>query len=142
MRRAILPVSALLAAAPLFLANAENHQGCTDLREDNSTAVITGVLTVQIFAGPPNYASVADGDIEEKALILELPRPMCADDGEFIRSTTQFDRVHVSSSIPRLLDVLNMAIGRNVTVQGEAFGAHTGHHRAPLVLLADEVTVR
>ena len=47
-----------------------------------------------------------------------------------------------SSRIPALLDVLNAAVGRRVTVRGEAFGAHTGHHRAPLVLFAEEVTVR
>lgn len=103
---------------------------------------MSGVLTVQLFAGQPNYENIAKGDAEEKALILELPKRMCADDGEFIDSSTTFDRVHVSSSVPALLDVLNAAVGRHVTVHGEAFGAHTGHHRAPLVLFADEVTVR
>jgi hypothetical protein len=73
---------------------------------------------------------------------LELPKRLCANDGEFIGPKTSFDRVHISSYKPALLDVLNAAVGRQVTVQGEAFGAHTGHHRAPLVLFADEVTVR
>ncbi|MBX3484208.1 MAG: DUF4431 domain-containing protein [Phenylobacterium sp.] len=32
-------------------------------------------------------------------------------------------------------------MGRTVTVRGKAFGAHTGHHHAPLVPIADRVTV-
>ena len=103
---------------------------------------MSGKLTVEFFPGPPNYESVAKGDAEEKALILELPRRLCANDGEFIDGTTKFDRVQVSSQIPALLDVLNAAVGRRVTVRGEAFGAHTAHHREPLVLFAEEVTVR
>lgn len=113
-----------------------------DLRKTDAKATVSGELAVQIFAGPPNYESIAKGDAEEKALILELPRRLCANDGEFIDGTTKFDRVHVSSRIPALLDVLNAAVGRRVTIQGEAFGAHTGHHRAPLVPFAEEVTVR
>ncbi|MBS0505006.1 MAG: hypothetical protein JSS55_14650 [Proteobacteria bacterium] len=69
--------------------------------------------------------------LEEKALILELPDRMCASDGDFIDDSTKFDRVHVSSNIPALLDALNAAVGRQVTVRGQAFGAHTTHHRAP-----------
>ncbi|WP_367273226.1 DUF4431 domain-containing protein [Phenylobacterium sp.] len=36
---------------------------------------------------------------------------------------------------------LKAAVGRTVTVRGKAFGAHTGHHHAPLVPIADRVTV-
>ncbi|OSZ71930.1 hypothetical protein CAP39_00620 [Sphingomonas sp. IBVSS1] len=103
---------------------------------------MTGLLTVQLFAGPPNYESIAKGDAEEQALILELPKRICAYDGDFIESKDSFDRVHVSSMKPGLLKVLNAAVGRKVTVRGEAFGAQTGHHHAPLVLMADTVTVR
>ena len=114
---------------------------CMDLKRDPEVTV-TGVLTTQLFAGPPNFESIAGGDAEERALILELPRRTCADDGEFIASDTSFDRVHISSYAPAILDRLNAAVGRQVTVHGEAFGAQTAHHRAPLVLFADRVTVR
>ncbi len=102
---------------------------------------MSGVLTVQLFAGPPNYESIAKGDAEERAFILELPRRMCANDGEFIAPTVLFDRVHISAADDAILSVLKAAVGRTVTIRGEAFGAHTGHHHAPLVLLADQVTV-
>jgi len=113
-----------------------------DLTKAHATATVSGVLTSQIFAGPPNYESIAHGDAEETAFILELPERLCANDGTWIDSTTTFDRVHVFSDIPALMAVLKAAVGRNVTVHGEAFGANTAHHRAPLVLDADEITVR
>jgi hypothetical protein len=119
---------ALALAAPCLLAAspeaAKPEQSlCLDLNKSHAVAEVSGVLTLQLFAGPPNYESVAKGDVEEKALILELPRLTCADDGEYDSSSVTFDRVHVSSSVPALLDVLNAAIGRQVTVRGEAFGA-------------------
>lgn len=131
-----------LAAATFGSGAAAQPQSCIDLRKSDAKATVSGKLTSRMFAGPPNYESIAKGDAKEGALILELPRPMCANDGEFIDGSTKFDRVHVSSSIPALLTVLNAAVGRQVTIRGEAFGAHTGHHRAPLVLFADQVTVR
>lgn len=144
--RTVRPIVVSLAAAcalalPAALQATEPGR-CLDLRKPHAAATVTGILTVRTFAGPPNYESIAKGDAEEKALILELPTPACADDGEFIDSSKNFDTVHVSSSIPAILNTLNAAVGRRVTIHGEAFGAHTGHHHAPLVLFADEVAVR
>jgi hypothetical protein len=86
--------------------------------------------------------SIAKGDAEESAFILELPERLCANDDGFIEPSEPFDRVHLSSYVPELQKVLSAAVGRRVTVRGEAFGAQTGHHHAPLVLFAEEITVR
>lgn len=115
---------------------------CLDLTSPRATASVSGLLTMRIFAGPPNYESIAGGDAEERTYILELPARLCANDGEFIENSTKFDRVQIGTSDPALIRVLNASIGSQVTVHGEAFGAHTGHHHAPLVILADQVTVR
>ena len=127
--------------APSNLEAATRTQ-CTDLKKAHATTIVSGKLMVQLFAGPPNYESIAKGDTEEKALILKLPKRICADDGEFIDGSTSFDRVQVSSGVLGVLSALNAAVGRRVTVRGKAFGAHTGHHHAPLVLFADKVIVR
>ncbi|WP_143738380.1 hypothetical protein [Erythrobacter colymbi] len=103
---------------------------------------MSGRLTRQVFAGPPNYESTAKGDAPEVALILELASPVCADDGEFIDGTAMFDRVQVSSHSPEVLERLRHSVRRTVTVHGGAFGAVTAHHHAPLVLFAEDVTVR
>ena len=115
---------------------------CVDLKSSGSTAVFEGRLTVQLFAGPPNYESIAAGDAEERALILELPERECVVGDDFIESGSTFDRVHVSSMDDALLDVLAASVGREVKIEGEAFGSHTGHHHAPLVLMAEKVSVR
>lgn len=114
---------------------------CIDLKVQNAKAAVSGLLTQQVFAGPPNFQSIAKGDAEELALILEMPQRLCADDGEFIDGSKSFDRIQVSSDDPALINVLNAAVGRQIKVEGEAFGAHTGHHHAPLVLLAEKITV-
>jgi hypothetical protein len=143
MRLTLVLVSmALLGghAPPAFAAEAPTKT-CIDLTKAGGKAMLSGILTVQLFAGPPNYESIPRGDAEERAFILELPRRLCASHGEFISATTAFDRVHVSASDDAILGVLKAAVGRTVIVRGEAFGAHTERHHAPLVLMADQVSV-
>ena len=137
---AVLISIGLLAGQSSWAAEAE-PKTCVDLTKTGSQATLTGVLRVQLFAGPPNYESIAQGDAEERAFILELPERLCASGGEFISATLPVDRVHVSTTDRAILGVLNATVGKTVTVRGEAFGAHTGHHHAPLVLMASQVTV-
>ncbi|MCR5877824.1 DUF4431 domain-containing protein [Phenylobacterium sp. J367] len=103
--------------------------------------MLSGGLTIQAFPGPPNYEGVAHGDVEERVFILALPKAMCADDGLFIDATTGFDRVQVSAADDEVAGALVSAVGRRVALEGTAFGAHTAHHHAPLLLLADKVSV-
>ena len=133
----------LVASSACSLPNkVDEAKKCLDFTAPNSKATISGLLTEQIFAGPPNYQSITGGDAEERTFILELPERQCASDGEFIENSTKFDRVQISSSDPGLITVLHAALGHQVTVHGEAFGAHTGHHHAALVMLADQVTAK
>lgn len=132
----------LVLMAPAAAQQPVNPGSCLNLAEANSEVTISGVLTSRSFAGPPNFESVAQGDREERALILKLPVPLCATDGEFIEAGTTFDQLHLSASAAAILKALNLAVGRSVTVRGKAFGAHTGHHRAPLVLIVEEVGIQ
>ena len=133
---------AMLASCAPSSAEPPKPETCLDLTKGQPKATFSGMLTVQLFAGQPNYESIAKGDAEEQAFILELPRRTCANDGEFIDASTTFDRVHLSAEGSQFLSVLSAAVGRNVTVRGEAFGSHTGHHHAPLVLFVQEISVR
>lgn len=114
---------------------------CLDLTAEHAEASFAGKLTVQLFAGPPNFESIAAGDAEEKAFILELPERHCAFDAEFISKDASFDRVHVSSHDDAILAILKASVGREIIATGTAFGSHTGRHHAPLVLMAESVTV-
>lgn len=134
---------ACTAAAPSNEDAAASDETPDCIMLDGTTPVtVSGRLTVQLFAGPPNYESVAAGDTEERAYILELSERICVDDKEgFADPTVTIDRAHISAD-QRLIPTLASAIGHSVTVSGEGFGAHTGHHRAPLVIIADENSVR
>lgn len=129
-----VPASAKPAGTPLLR--------CVDSSRPDALVTLAGKLTVRTFPGPPNYESIAGGDLEERAFILELPRLICFTDGEFADGYERFDRVHVYATDQDVIDALNAAIGREVLVEGRAMGAHTGHHRAPMVLRANSVKTR
>lgn len=111
-----------LFAAILFPAVAASAEAtptrCVVASRPDAIVTLAGRLTLKSFAGPPNYESVARGDVEEKVFILELPRRICFEDGEFADGSERFDRVHVSAIEPELARALQQAIGREVTVAG------------------------
>jgi hypothetical protein len=112
---------------------------CFDLQATHAQITLSGKLTVRLFVRRPSFELTDLGEIEEPALILELPNPICADDGFYIDGTRDFDTVHVGSDLARVLRQLNGLVGRRVTVHGEAFGAFSPRHKAPLILMADRV---
>lgn len=122
-------------------ADSSPEDACIDL-EDQGEITLAGKLTTQLFAGPPNYESIAAGDSEERAFILELSDRICVEDtAGFTDPGVRFDRVHVTANSEEDLVLLRSAVGRDVTVTGEGMGAHTGHHRAPLVLFMGEISI-
>lgn len=117
-------------------------QDCFDL-DNGSDITLEGYLTTQLFAGPPNYESIANGDEEVRAFILELPERRCAQQSlePGIADTIEFDRVHVSAiSDDNMMETLRSAVGHRIVVSGEGMVAHTAHHRAPMVLLVKDIS--
>lgn len=142
-RRWMLTAIFTASLVPGMAVSAEHAVSrCVNASRPDALVTLAGKLTLQSFAGPPNYESIAQGDAEEHAFILELPRKICLEDGEFADGSERFDRVHVHATEPDLLRTLRQSIGRDVTVAGRAVGAHTAHHRAPMVLFAGAVEVR
>lgn len=137
---------ALLLAQPLpavaQVVGPQTSAGCVSVTNPRARVSVSGRLTLQLFPGPPNYESVAAGDTEERTFIIELPRAACIDDGgDFADTSEQFVTVRVSATPDALLAVLRASVGRHVTVSGEGFASHTGHHHAPLVVLVDRISV-
>ena len=125
---------ALASPGSAQVTGAKTPDGCIDVSDVHARVTIVGRLIEGTFRGP--YRS-------EKAFILELPQAICIDDGgDFADPTRHFSRVHVSATSDALLTVLRTSVGREVRMSGEGFASHTGHHHAPLVVLADEITVR
>ncbi|MDH6233129.1 hypothetical protein M2281_003740 [Mesorhizobium soli] len=103
---------------------------CLEISEDQQLEV-TGDLSRPIFAGPPNYTDVRQGDAPEPAYILKLHTPICVTGDEFLGDNANVDRIH-------LIDdgkVLRQWLGKSVSIVGKnMFGGHTGHHHAPLLM--------
>ena len=104
------------------------------------TIILTGTLTFHIFGGPPYNGGVTKGDTPEPAYIVKLDETICIEGDDFLDSHTKVDRVQVytdyeTDSAKALFGRLRGLVGTRVRVEGRsAFGAHTGHHHAPLLL--------
>jgi hypothetical protein len=71
--------------------------------------------------------------MEEQAFVFEPPRQICLEDGGLAEGSERFDRAHIHAVEPEPIRNLQCAVGREVSVMGRGVGAHTGHHRAPVV---------
>jgi hypothetical protein len=97
-------------------------------------------LSLQAFAGAPNYESVAGGDAEELYYVVRLPRNMCLEDGnQFADPAHAFDSVQLYTTSPTVRARLRADVGRQVRVFGTGFAAQSGHHHEPLVVNVSEV---
>jgi Domain of unknown function (DUF4431) len=142
MPRFTLPLALYLSVAAALSANA----GCIDLKETKSFS-FEGTLSFSIFAGPPNYEDVRKGDTPEPAYILTLAVPICASGDDFLNPEKRFDKIQVypadgGAAGTFLSRDLRRFVGKRVTVEGNSpFGAHTGHHHAPLLLPISKIAI-
>src|SRR5215470_1976884 len=118
--------------------NASANAACIDLKQKGSLS-FQGTLNYRIFPGPPNYEDVRKGDTPEPTYILKLQELICATGDESVDPNTKFDRIQIfpesDKAAQALWRDLRGFIGQRVLVAGTgAFGRHTGHHHAPLML--------
>ena len=124
------------------LANA----ACIDVKQTKSVS-FEGTLSYNIFPGQPNYEDVRKGDAPEPTYLLKLDSSICATGDDFLNPDKRFDKIQVypadSGVAGRFLSIdLRRLAGKRVVVEGNsAFGAHTGHHHAPLLLPITNVAV-
>jgi len=135
LQRTVLSSLCFSICAAALSANA----ACVDLKQTSSLS-FEGVLSYRIFAGPPNYEDVRKGDTPEPAYILSLDAPACATGDDFSNPGKPFDKIQIypaetDGAGHALWRELRQLVGKRVAVDGKsAFGAHTGHHHAPLLL--------
>jgi len=117
---------------------------CIDVKQTDRLS-FQGTLSHQIFPGPLNFEDVRKGDAREPAYILTLDAPACAVGDDFLNASESFDRNQLlpddARPDPALSRTLRRLVGKGVSVQGaSAFGAHTGHHHAPLLVSVEKIT--
>lgn len=127
---------AVILAAGLGLSSMALAGDCLSY---TGRAAIAGTLVSRVFPGPPNYESIAKGDRAETALILRLDRPACVDadprdtDG-FNGAVERITDIQLAPHDGKQFAALKALAGKRVSLTGSLFGAHTGHHRTPVLL--------
>lgn len=129
-------LAAIIVVVPGWAVAAD----CFDVTK-SQPASLTGTLEFAIFAGPPNYEDVQQGDYPEAGYILKLPAPICiTDGGDFADPATQFSEVQVVPNNAALASQMRENRNSAVTVQlTEPMAAMTGHHHRPLVAWVTEI---
>jgi hypothetical protein len=79
----------------------------------------------------------------ESAYVIELAAPRCFYGDEFLGGEVTISEVHLMVDAEedyQLFSQLRALVGKDVSVSGKrAFGAHSRHHRAPVVVIARSV---
>jgi len=95
---------------------------------------LVGTLVARTLPGPPNYVSVARGDLPESVLFLRLEEPICVSaDPLSLRNSkghagiTELQLVSIQREARKLL-------GKRVRITGSLSEAQGGQHRTPVLL--------
>jgi Domain of unknown function (DUF4431) len=135
--RRFIVALALTLGVSLCLSSQTALSACLDLAHDKALT-LEGTLAFQVFGGPPYNGGVNKGDTPEPSYILKLDSPVCESGDDFLDANEKVDRVQIfpaADSAAAPFSSLKPLVGRRVRVEGKsAFGAHTGHHHAPLLL--------
>ena len=130
---------ALVGLGNPFLLHAQSPPAC--LAYEPSVVQLTGTIVRRTFPGPPNYTSVKQGDRPETAWLLILRQPICVqavkDDSGMYPAEADIHEIQFSFADPdgfkRYSDLVGT--GKTVVVTGTLFGAHTGHHHTPVLMV-------
>lgn len=83
--------------------------------------LVSGVVSLEVFPGPPKYKSIKSGDVREEAWILTSAK------------AERFHLVILDDKVEKFA-TLRRCLGKKVHVKGMAWEAHTGHHRTPFLI--------
>jgi hypothetical protein len=119
---------AVFALAALIGSSAA-HAICMTANQDGEIA--KGTLSLGTFEDA--------NEQPEKAFILTLPAPTCLSGPDEMDKVPSADTVHIYSSDETVAQSLKQFVGKSVQVRGNAFGAHTAHHHAPIVMDISEI---
>ena len=105
---------------------------------------LEGTVSRQVFPGPPNFESVADGDEKLVYWILHLDSPICVGSGavtkELDESEPRVLEIQIAAKDIRFYREKRKAVGKRVKVTGTLFHQHTGWHVTKVVLQATNLS--
>jgi hypothetical protein len=103
-----------------------------------------GPLAAEMCLLAPGEGAIAEGKlvVSEGAFILEIEDAIClpGDDEQDRVGPTQ--RIHLAPDGDKIQQALEQHRGKAISVRGNMFAMHTDSHKAPLVMMTKEVTVK
>lgn len=88
---------------------------------------VEGIVSRHVFPGPPNFASIGEGDEREETWILTYSGPT---------GMAQFQLVILERQ-DELFAALRRTGKKRVEIAGTVWKAHTGHHHAPFLITVE-----
>lgn len=111
--------------------------GCVELHYDPVPVRLTGKVSMRIFAGPPNYESIPQGDRPESVWILGLSNSVCVSplatdkENETATNVRELQLVFVEGSAYKQV---RRFYSKRVVVTGKLFSAQSAHHHKKVLV--------
>jgi len=127
-----IPARVLLLAVTIAFTPSLATARC--LSYEPAVVTLVGELSSRDVPGPPNYRSLARGDLPETILVLRLEAPICVlgDAASSLNTKTQTGIEEVQLEMP--LARARALVGKRVRATGTLSAAQSGHYRTPVVL--------
>ncbi len=125
--------SALLFLAAIFPGQS---YAIETLKYEPAIVTLQGTLTLDAFPGPPEYASIADGDEVQQYWILNLDNPVkvVIDPGEELFVTHDNVRKIQLVCPQGCRKLLHPRAGQKVSLVGTLYSAHTAQHHTSVLM--------
>ncbi len=112
--------------------------------EPEKIVTLRGKLILRLFAGPPEYISIENGDRADYCWLLQMDEesfkiatttqvPEPCNDLKSIMAWSNHDELYLSME-EDLTDFCCDHEGRDIAVQGYLFHSHTAHHHSPILM--------
>jgi hypothetical protein len=136
-------IALLICLGASLSAPARSAASCIDVAKAEPIEV-SGRLHHRSFSDDEIQTGAIDQTPPESAYVLKLDKPTCFYGDEFLGGEVTVSEVHLMINAEdnnRLFAELHELVGKDITVAGKrGFGAHTRHHRAPVVLVLTAVS--
>lgn len=108
-----------------------------------SVSVLKGRLTERLFFGPPGYGDDPLHDMQERIFVLIPNNPINVIRNETMKKQNSFDTTHLNVDEVQLNTSIEIDafLEKEVIVTGVFFGAHTGHHKTPVLLDVNDINI-
>lgn len=95
-----------------------------------------GILKKEQFYGPPGYGEDPEHDKKEQAYILYVDKPFSLHKFDGFRKEQEYGRSFGNITKVQLVtnESLKNLIGSAITVEGDLFESHTGHHHTDVLI--------